>query len=55
MVLSLDFRQRLLPAGGRGGKRYGGERNQAQTAPWSHAKEVSARVLAATPSLAGDL
>lgn len=55
MVLSLDFRQRLLHAAGRGGKRFGGERNQAQTALWSHAREVSTRVLAVSPSLAGDL
>lgn len=54
-MLSLDFRQHLLHAAERGGKRYRGERNQAQTAPWSHAKEMSAWVLAVSPSLAGDL
>ena len=54
-MLSLDFRQQLLHAVGRGGKRHKGERNQARTALWSHAKVVSARVLAVSPRLAGDL
>lgn len=68
MVLSLDFRQHLLYAAGRRGKRYRGERNQAQTAPWSHAKKCQlgfwrlvqvllgiydALCLAVTPSLLG--
>lgn len=51
MVLSLDFRWHLLHAAGRGRKKYRGEGSQAQTAPWSHAKEVSALVLVVSPSL----
>lgn len=50
IILSLDFRQHLLHAAGRGRRRYTGQGGQAQTAPWRHTEEGSALLLVVSPS-----